>query len=1361
MADEIEKYDPYADDYNMTVMPNFQLQTQVNIPETGSETEFLPEPKYLPIQPNTKPIQLVDLDKKQLDKPGFFHNLAHAFATENTFVSGLGAGFNRIGMELQLTDDADPNFNPYQEKYLAGYPQKWWSYLANSINEQELMLKQQYVIQQIANEEYYNNGSFMSAFIGGGLGFATSPESLLIPIASSIKYARVSETFLKNTMAAMPGITTQVAAHEMLQQQIKAQDEMSDMAFNIFRDSLFAIGMHGGIQMFSGGVTSAKIYNTRKASSYLHKGVDNDVQVDINGGNPRIIAKPTTAESAKYVDDAQRFYDSEMARTGLYGLPYIGRLAEKSSQFTSPTVWGLSSRFKTTNALTSLFADTTIKIRGEETGIDKKELSRLQEGLKPGSTKEDLLELLGLEDTGVTKEQLQEQLSEKIRGLNRGKAKEDSAEFLRDFYTAETQNKTHQIMGMYYEANGMTADGASSRNALKSMAQHFAGKEKLNYYDYGRDILTVVNTGTLSENKTVNAAAELYAGELNKIWHHLAEIEGFDPTQHTVSNAQSYAMTIVKHDKLLADQQGYIDDFVADVSEQRTHVEQLKTPLDQINAQIAEQEKIIGDTPEEIAENAKVLKGLKRKRKQIQDNITQTLMKPENFYMRENQNFISPEQAKEVEEFLKPLEEAKQFHKEKKESYELNKKQVQALESELKSIRAKIRKSAKSFEKAKTEKTKEKHQNIIDEQKKLLEQTESNLAERKANLEESEQLMINAEEEINKVDAELKSRAEEGELDRNLYYADTNGNVLKFKTRDDLPKLKTFPEDLEKAAIQDWEKRVQYTPEQIIQSVMGSEFPHMYENPLKSRTTLRRYDKMLQSGWLDTDAPKLLMNYSRTMHNVIALKEKWGDLNLANGPEDFVKTLKREYDTTRQDIEKEYKDKPKDKTYTKQIKKLNDDFEKNKNFIRRLYRAYFRQYNYSPTVRKVVRALRNVAAMTRLGNVPLTQIADIGTMIMKTGFWPLIKNNAEILLRQMNGTLRDDREKVMRSARNNLMGLNHALDINQDLFHNSQYMSDLRGGDRITTVLDTMGNLSGNLSLMNHIDNWQQSFVTTTHGANIMDALHDYKAGTIKNRDLEMLLKYGIDPKVWADRMINQFEEFGFTGDFGGRHARHYDWNDFEAQQRFSKSVMRATRDTVLRKGIFDGPFMSNDPVFGMLLLFKGYAFSAFNRITVPLMQSPDLQKIVGAFSMLALGSMIEPLRKLAKGEEVSFEDEAWFTNAMTDGNVLGVFMDGFQDVNNIMHGQLLRGIHNDRWRNRTIMGVLGGPIPGLMQDAVDVLTQYWTGQINERDTKKALRMIPFSQMWYFRGISNKFLESLNLPKSADSAEPYYWRDTQ
>lgn len=1321
MADKENQFDPYADDYKINVMPNFKVQTQVPDNQTGEDTRFLPEPEYLPIQPNSKPLQVTDLDKMPDSGPGFFSNLAHAFAEENTAIAGMGSLFSHVGLQMNVSDAYDPDFNPYQEQYLADYPQKWWSYLANSKNEQELQLKQQYINKQLENEEYYNNGSFMSSFIGGGLGFATSPESLLIPIASSIKYARVSENILRNTMAAMPGITTQVAAHEMLQEQIKAQDDMENFAYNTFRDALFGMALHGGIQAFSGGVTSAKINNARKINSFLHKGVDTDIEVDIGGGNPRLKARPTTAESAKYVDDAQRFMDSEMARSGLYSVPYVGKLSEKVSQSVSPIVWGKSSRFKTTNALTDLFADNTI----------------------------------------IT------------RGMDEGKAIPDSAEFLRDYYTAQSQQNVHQIMGMFYESNGMKADGASAVNSLKSMAQHFAGKQELDYWDYGKQILTVANTKELTSNKTINEAAEIFGQDLENTWYRFAEVNGFDPTQQTVHNAKSYAMTIVNHNKLISDDEGFIDHFVNDVGEQKEHVAELQQPLNEINERIANHEQLIGDTPEEIKTNAETLKSLRDEKKQIQAEITETLMEPDNFYMRENQNFITPDELKDLKEFLKPLDEAKDFHKEKVESFELNKKQVSQLEKDIKAIRSKIRKAATAHEKAKTEATKQKKIQLIEDEKQNLESTQSELDERKANLEETEQLMINAEEEIGKIESELKSSAEAGELNRNLYYADTDGKVLKFKSENDLPRLKTsFPDDLRKAGRQEWEKRAHYTPEQILQSVLGSEFPHMFENPLKSRTTLLRYDKMLQAGWLETDAPKLLMNYSRTMNSIIALKEKYADLNLANGPEDFARNLKQEYDLMRQQVVdaadnklKEAKtDAEKEKitqTKDKEIKKLNKDLESNRKFINKMYRAYFRQYDYSPKVRKVVRGLRNIAAMTRLGNVPITQIADIGSMILKVGFWPLIKNNAELLLRQLNHSLRDDRERVMRSARNNFMGVNHALDVQQDLFHNSQYMSELRTGDRISTVFDTMGQVSGNMSLMNHVDNWSQSLVSTSHAANIMDALHDFKEGKLKPRDREMLLKYGLEPESWADRMIEQFNEYGFVGDFGGRHSRYYDWTDFEAQQRFRKSLMRATRDTVLRKGTFEGPFMSNDPVLGMLLLFKGYAFSAFNRFTVPIMQSPDLQKMVGVFSMLALGAMVDPLKKLAKGQEVNFDDEAWFTNALTDGNPLGVLMDGFQDVNNIMHGQLLQGVHNERWRNRSILGVLGGPIPGLMQDAVDVLTQYWTGQINERDTKKALRMIPFSQMWYFRGISNQFLDSLNLPKSPDSAEPYFWRDTQ
>ena len=40
-----------------------------------------------------------------------------------------------------------------------------------------------------------------------------------------------------------------------------------------------------------------------------------------------------------------------------------------------------------------------------------------------------------------------------------------------------------------------------------------------------------------------------------------------------------------------------------------------------------------------------------------------------------------------------------------------------------------------------------------------------------------------------------------------------------------------------------------------------------------------------------------------------------------------------------------------------------------------------------------------------------------------------------------------------------------------------------------------------------------------------MEILHKFANGTVKPRDHEYLLKYGIDPKVWGERMVKAYED--------------------------------------------------------------------------------------------------------------------------------------------------------------------------------------------------------------------------------------------
>ena len=202
-----------------------------------------------------------------------------------------------------------------------------------------------------------------------------------------------------------------------------------------------------------------------------------------------------------------------------------------------------------------------------------------------------------------------------------------------------------------------------------------------------------------------------------------------------------------------------------------------------------------------------------------------------------------------------------------------------------------------------------------------------------------------------------------------------------------------------------------------------------------------------------------------------------------------------------------------------------------------------------------------------------------------------------------------------------------------------------------------------------------------------------------------------------------------------------------------AETIYRGTKDTIIRRGMFDAPFALDDPIMGMLFMFKGYVAASMTRYLTPLMQRPDAEKVLGTVLMMGAGSLVTPLRRLVKGEEAFQEDDNMFWNAVVDGNVFSPIADTLEHVNVLMGGNLLKDIRNDRYRDRTIAGLIAGPAGGMADDIVHVLKMISSGNLNQNDVNKIARLIPFTQSWQFRGLSNKMVESLGLPETYNDAQ--------
>jgi len=208
-----------------------------------------------------------------------------------------------------------------------------------------------------------------------------------------------------------------------------------------------------------------------------------------------------------------------------------------------------------------------------------------------------------------------------------------------------------------------------------------------------------------------------------------------------------------------------------------------------------------------------------------------------------------------------------------------------------------------------------------------------------------------------------------------------------------------------------------------------------------------------------------------------------------------------------------------------------------------------------------------------------------------------------------------------------------------------------------------------------------------------------------------------------------------------------------------ARTLRRGVYDTVVQRGLFTSPFWTNNPILSTLFMFHGWAFAAFNRYTVPMMQRMDSQKLIGIVTMMALGAMTDPLRRLASGKKPDLDDDTWFGKTFTvvsNSGVLGHTTDMIQMANKFVDGKLLPQM-TERYKGYNKWSLLG-PAAGIADDFSSILKAAATGKMTENTAKRAIRLVPMTSSIPLRGLTNKWIESLNLPQSEEEAQGYSWR---
>lgn len=1180
-------------------------QPQYTFPESRSAGQF--------IKPDTK-------------APGFFENFGHNWWKYNQLAQAGEFVVNSFSPN-HLKEDVPDGWKVTPDD-LMGFSENYWGTLIDATGPNDLAATKEAIKKEMQEDEYFSNGSWASALLGGISGGAMSPGSIFtMKYLTSFKYANVSKTVLMNAMNVVPAVALDSFATESLIEANRVAPQLENIAFNTVTDTVFGsalMGIGAGMGKLNHDL---KLWDTRKAFSlYTQKGIKIDPIIDSKGkltGEASFTSAPGESLSAAEVDMAKQWYTENMSKSGAYAIPGLGSFLEKTSNIPglrSPAAQSAFNRFTSVKRWYNGIAGSPFITQGESEGI----------------------------------------------------ASASSAQIAALRYSAQAHDFTVFYKNQFMKANGINGESASAK--LKNFAQGISMNRQITHQDFGKEVLSILSEKTY---KSQYSEAHAVADEMHNIFVEMNELISKHtgrPMFKDPRNAWRYFP---------------IKDNVSEMVNRRDAWEKLTSNL------IKEQDDRIEATLLPINNSKARIDSLKKMIKSL------------------------PKDDRAVRDYKNQLKAAKKLLKKQEDEHHdriLNNPDYQILLEEgnrlLSQERDALRKLLEPIKKAKT------------------------LKERDALI------------------RELEDKAYSGEIDTKFYFEDGYG--IKFHDPDKHPKLrKPYASDRERtmAVKALWESKMHMSPNDIMSSVFGQISPSVgMPNHFKRRTNLVPVSQYVAEGFQDTDLASLMTGYLQVVGKDLGFKEAFPEFANSRDFEGVFKGLKQEYDKESARILSQ----PETPARRKETMKLQKDFDNARKFMKDTYDAYFniRSHDIPDELRDTITVLKNVTSAALMGGVVTYQLQEIGASMMKHGIVNTLSAGLKPMIQSFFELLTKEKGERLELAKNNAahagLAVNTALNGLAMKWYNPGVLDQPPGNAALSMMVtgsNKLAHYSMNFFGVNWIANLNERLAASTFQSRAMKAMHDFKNGTISKSEIEAMAHYGLDVKRDSDMFLKLMEEAGGYQEGRAFQSMYWKWSDNEAMIKMGDSIRRAVRDTVVNSDAFASPYWTRNPLISLIFMYHGWAYNAFNRYAVPLMQRPHAESVLGATAMVGLSMLSQPLQRFANGKDFFKDDESWLESTMRGvdySGLLGPNWDALSNLNKFLGDPLYASSEKRSGYNR--QGALFGPVFGTFYGVADAMAHGAKGDATKGDLRRFSRIIAGRSHVALRQIFDYFIDNSGLP---------------
>jgi hypothetical protein len=1241
----------------------------------------------------------------------------------NATVRALHAGYENVFEKPNPLDDiAPPGWKPNTPEMLNGIRDQYLSHMLEATGPKDQQFRKQQILFEQEHDDNLENGSFMGKALGGlFIGIGADPTSY-IPIAGWAKYAKLAPTVLKTMARTLPGVATMSVLKSGAEQMDKVNGNLQDffvgsMLDTVFATSLFGIG--GAAGLFTEKMNVLNLKNIAK--NYID-GIDFKLTTDAEGKLNGIKAIDSTGKlSAAKVDLAQQMADSSFHQGGLFKIPYIGKAAYN----VLANVPGLGV------PLLKMLNSPYQSVRG---AIDR------------------------MADHGLI-----------TQGIAEGKEAPVKFSSLMNQEYAELRSIEAQITALHLERNGfniknraagglinlaMNAKGATY-DKLKSIAKENSFVNKDTFYS---EVDHVLYTEESSEHAAVNEAASILAKKRDQVYKDYRIANNLPPDWLPPKMAKGHSMRVYDTQYMNNHENDWIEHISQSYKESDEFIQSQLAPIDELDKKIKmatdahlslSKSNNVKDT--EIKSSANSIKQLKLRKKALSEKLQNEMRTNESLYPYvENWHDLSADEAKELKGILKPVAQLKKDIKEAKLNLAASKKVTSQ--------------KVASTQTSKTAKGAKKQVNLSE-----MSQKDSSLLESKVR---------ELEDKLQQAEDAIQIQIQNGQINPRFYNKVTGSQQYALKkTSQRLSFRKTLANDFERRSLakHQYNSIMNQTAEDTINQVLGGFVSKggSSPNPLMARSVLVPDEVLYQNNFMSKDLMAKFSNYVTFLARRTHLKKAFGDLSEDGTLQPLIETFNNEHESYRkplnENIKKLEEDLKKESLDTKQKNMLEKkitsarkeldakkiQFETGKKQLNHMFSKMMGVSSYSYSSRKWQRGIMAFTSMANLPFVPFLMLNDLSNIPLKAGLTAFVRDSVYPLLESLGGILKTKDSEAFRKAAPSIhLALQDITTGYADRNWSMQTNPYVNMG-KIVNSLEWLAHSNSNFTLTNYIDNYLQRMAASAHQSEFMRILHASDKGKMTKKEETYLLKYGLDPKKWAKKMVKQFKNSGGAKTkLGGYQSMFWRWADSPTSNKFGDALFRAVKDTMIQRDLADAPMWADNPIGGLIFGFQGWTFASLNRFVVPSMQEPDARKLIGIMTSIATGALVDPMRRMARGDEPlpeSLSNEEFMSAAIQNSGYFSYFMMVLQDANVLTGGNLLGNLRSDRYKDRTRIGLMG-PSFGNFNRMFDIMTALGSGEFNKADAKKMARMVPYANASWTYWLSNKMIQGLDIPETRADA---------